>query len=337
MMDSSRQIRNYVEKVDVFEWRNMSNIKLGVLRVIPAKSVWEKEERDFTPWVAANIQEISSVIGIPLLVEQTEKRVGAYELDIFGRVDGTDKVVIIENQLTKTDHTHLGQLITYASGLDAAIVIWIVPEVTDEHKAAIAWLNRISKDTVSFFLISPEVIKIGDSLPAARFNLVVGPSEFSRTIQDVVEDGDAPRHLFRRSFWAGLIDALVTSGSKWAEGRRPTKESWISFSVGVSGIGVNVSMASGARIRVEIYVYSDEGKEVFDLLYSKKAEIEAKFNGEVVSWERLDDAQASRVAVYHPYQKSECESDTPARKSIYEWIIPNVCLFREIARKYLVE
>jgi hypothetical protein len=315
----------------------MSKITLGTLKIISPKSVWEKEERDFTPWVAENIQEVSSVIGIPLVVEQTEKRVGAYELDIFARVDGTDKPVIIENQLEETDHKHLGQLLTYASGLDASIVIWIAPEVTDEHKAAINWLNQIAKDSVSFFLIRPEVVKIGDSLPAARFHLVTGPSEFSRTIRDVVDDEDAPRHSFRRSFWTGLIETMGHAGHSWASGRRPGKESWIGFPIGRSGIGVNVSMASGSRMRVEIYVYRDEGKEIFDLLYSKKAEIESKFPNEIISWERLDDAFASRVAVYRPYRKSDVESDTKERKELYLWIIPNILRFREIAIKYLRE
>ena len=63
------------------------------------------------------------MIGVPFAVNQTEKRVGTYELDIFGHVEGTDAPVIIENQLTATDHKHLGQLLTYASGLEAALVI----------------------------------------------------------------------------------------------------------------------------------------------------------------------------------------------------------------------
>ena len=225
----------------------MSKVTLGTLEIVSPKTVWKNEERDFTPWVAENISHISTAIGVSVVVEQTEKKVGIYELDIFGRVDGTDKPVIIENQLGETDHKHLGQLITYASGLEAAIVIWIASEVTDEHKAAVEWLNRMANENVSFFLLRPEVVKIGDSLPAARFHLVVGPSEFSRMIKEVVENDDAPRHAFRRSFWSGLIATMVSSGCSWAAGKRTGKESWIGFSIGKGGVGVNVSMAMGSR------------------------------------------------------------------------------------------
>ena len=315
----------------------MSTISLGILETVAPDTIWKNEERDFTPWVAENIAHISTVIGIPLVVEQTEKRVGAYELDIYARVEGSDKAVIIENQLGKTDHKHLGQLLTYAAGLDAAVVIWIAPEATDEHKAAIEWLNKLAKESISFFLLSPEVVKIGNSLPAARFHLVVGPSEFARAISLVVDDDEAPRHGFRRAFWTGLFEALVLAGQSWAAGRRTTKDGSINLPIGKAGIGVNVSMASGSRIRVEIYIYRDENKETFDLLHSKQAEIEARVPGEKVSWERLDDALASRVAVYREYNKSSCESDSPERRALYSWIVQNVIRFREVAKKYLQE
>jgi len=123
---------------------------LGILKTIDPRQLWKNEERDFTPWIAENISRLVEVIGVPFVVDQTEKRVGAYELDIFGHVEGSDAPVIIENQLTATDHKHLGQLITYASGLEAALIIWIATVVTDEHRAAIQWLNRVTGDEVSF-------------------------------------------------------------------------------------------------------------------------------------------------------------------------------------------
>ncbi|MGH9783131.1 MAG: DUF4268 domain-containing protein, partial [Terriglobia bacterium] len=183
----------------------MHNTSLGQLKVKEPREVWKSEERDFTPWIAANIERLCEVIGIPFTVDQTEKRVGAYELDIFGRVEKTDAPVIIENQLGTTDHKHLGQLITYASGLDAALVIWIAAEVTDEHRAAVEWLNKSTTDGVSFFLVRPEVLQIDDSKPAVKFVVEASPSEFKRVLREAVEGEEGPRHEFRRKIWTALL------------------------------------------------------------------------------------------------------------------------------------
>jgi hypothetical protein len=162
--------------------------------------------------LAQNAEAISQVTGIPIEVEQTEKRVGNFKLDILGKVVNIDKVVVIENQIEESDHKHLGQLITYASGLDAAIIIWITPSIRDEHRSAIEWLNDITSDEVSFFLLKPEVIKIDQSRPAVRFHLESGPSKFIRDLKEVVKTEDAPRHIFRKEFWHELLDYFVRQG-----------------------------------------------------------------------------------------------------------------------------
>jgi hypothetical protein len=315
----------------------MNETPLGMLKTVDPRSVWKNEEKDFTPWVAKNLDAISRVIGIPLVPEETEKRVGAYELDIFARVDGSEKAVIIENQLEQTDHRHLGQVVTYAAGLDAAVVIWIAPYISDEHRAAIEWLNRIAKNDISFFLLRAELIQIDDSRPAARFYLESGPSQFGRALIEAVDEGDAPRHSFRRVFWAALFAFLASKGHSWAEGRKAPKDSWITSSIGRSGIGVNVSMASGSRMRVEIYVYRDEGKEIFDSLYVEKDAIEKEFPEDTVSWERLDDGMASRVAVYHQYDKEKVSSESPDRTQLFIWIEARISVMRKVAQKYLIE
>lgn len=306
---------------------------LGILEELDPRDVWKNEEKDFTPWIANNCQQLSHVIGIPFSVDQTEKKVGGYELDIFGHVEQSDAPVIIENQLGVTDHKHLGQLITYAAGLEAAVVIWIAAKVTDEHRAAIEWLNRNTGDSISFYLVRPEILKIDNSKPAIRFNLEAGPSEFKRVLQDVVDREDAPRHEFRRKFWGDLLDYLVKKGHSWAEGRRTTKEGWISSPIGKSGIGVNVSMASGSRMRVEIYFSNDRDKKFYRLLESKKAEVGEVFSDEQVSWEPLEDANASRVAVYRPYDRDEVSEGTPQRLELFDWIERNVTRFRDLAKK----
>jgi hypothetical protein len=245
--------------------------------------LWKHDERDFTPWLAQNIDQLSALLGVPIVVDQTEHRVGNYELDILGRVEESDTIVIIENQLTATDHGHLGQLLTYAAGLDAAIVVWVASEVRDEHRAAIEWLNSKTVEGISFFLVRPEALSINGSQPAIRLNLESAPSEFARRLRGVKESDDNPRHEFRRKFWEALYSYLASHGHPWARGRSTTRDAWIASAVGKSGIGANVSFAQGSRIRVEIYLSSDSAKKQFDVLIENRSSIEAQFPGEEVS------------------------------------------------------
>jgi hypothetical protein len=315
----------------------MTVAKLGHLLVRNPREVWKNEEREFTPWLAENISHLSDLLGIPIVVEQTEHRVGSYELDILGRVEATDAVVIVENQLTQTDHGHLGQLLTYAAGLEAAIIIWVAVEIKDEHRAVIEWLNQHTNESVSFFLIRPEVVSIDQSLPAVRLTIESAPSTFARRLRSVVERDDRPSFEFRRKFWEALFAFLADHGHPWAKGKTPGKDSWIASSVGRSGIGVHVSMATGSRIRVEIYLSTDAAKKQFDLLFSRKGEIEALLPGVAVSWERLDDATAARIAVYRDYDKSRVADDSSERRALFDWIATQLTSLRSIARKYLVD
>lgn len=315
----------------------MSQPQLGKLEPVDIRSLWKHEERDFTPWLAANIDQLSELLGVSIVVDQTEQKVGGYELDILGHIEESEAVVIIENQLEATDHGHLGQLITYAAGLDAAIIIWVATEARDEHRSAIEWLNNHTDEKVSFFLVRPEVFRIDNSKPAIRFQLEASPSEFGRRLREVVAKEDAPRHEFRRKFWEDLLQHLASNGHPWAKGRNTTKDSWISSSVGRSGIGANVSMAQGSRIRLEVYCSSDPDKQLFQKMFSHKEDIEVKFPGEEVKWERLDDAAASRVAVYRPYDKEQAAEDTPHRKELFAWIARHLATVRAVAKQYLVD
>lgn len=311
----------------------MQNRTLGELRVVDIREVWKNEERDFTPWIADNIARLCEAIGVQFSVDQTEKRVGAYELDIFGRIEGSDAPVIIENQFGPTDHRHLGQLITYAAGLEAAVIIWVAAEVSDEHRDAIEWLNRSTVDSISFFLVRPEVFRIDESKPAVKFVVEASPSEFKRDLRGAV--GDAPRHEFRRKFWGELFTFLASKGHEWAKGRQGSKKSWIWSSVGKTGLGVHVSMATGSRMRVEIYCSNDPDKSIFQTLLSRKSEIESLFPEETLSWEPLEDARASRVGVYRAYDKEAVSEDTEARRELFGWIEKNLSRFRRVVGRVL--
>ncbi len=145
-------------------------MKFGRIDKVEIRTLWINEEADFTPWLAKdiNIQILADEIGLDLEVEDIEVGIGSYKADIVAK-DADGRKVIIENQLTRTDHKHLGQLITYASGLGAKLVIWNCKEVTEEHRQAVDWLNDVTSADVAFFACEIELWKIGESLPAPRF------------------------------------------------------------------------------------------------------------------------------------------------------------------------
>jgi hypothetical protein len=312
-------------------------ISLGRLELLSPRDVWRHEERDFTPWLAENVSLLSDVIGVRIVVDQIEHRVGSYELDILGRVDESDAIVVIENQLGTTDHSHLGQLLAYAAGLEASIIIWVAGNVRDEHRSTIDWLNQHTGPRTSFFLVRPEVLRVDGSKPAVRFVLEASPSEFARDLQELAIAGARPSHEFRTQFWAGLLEHLRGAGQTWASGRSATKDAWIAFAVGRSGIGTHASMALGSRMRVEIYCTDDPDKVLFGKLAAHKTEIESMFAGEVVSWEPLEGKLASRVAVYRPYDKEAISTASHERDELYKWITKQLLICRQATRQFLLQ
>ena len=128
------------------------------------------------------LEILGKEIGIDLEVEATEKHVGPFRADILCKDTINGNWVLIENQLEPTDHKHLGQLLTYATGLKAVTIIWIAERFTEEHRATLDWLNNITDETLNFFGIEVELWKIGDSPSAPRFRMVSKPNDWTKSI-----------------------------------------------------------------------------------------------------------------------------------------------------------
>ena len=162
--------------------------QLGRLRKVELRSVWQSEASHFTPWLAQeeNLQLLGEAIGLELELEAQEKDVGPFRADILCRDMATDEWVLIENQLERTDHTHLGQLLTYAAGLQAVTIVWIAPRFADEHRAALDWLNERTDDTINLFGLEVELWRIGDSQVAPKLNIISQPNSWSRDRKSVV-------------------------------------------------------------------------------------------------------------------------------------------------------
>ncbi|HJQ23457.1 MAG TPA: hypothetical protein VKA60_06035 [Blastocatellia bacterium] len=217
---------------------NLPRPQLGRLETVDPRQIWLHEEREFTPWLADNINQLSETIGIPLKVQQVEQRVGNYQLDIFAQDENSESVVIIENQLEETDHRHLGQVMTYAAGLDAKIIIWIATSIRDEHRLAMEWLNRNMGDEVSFFLVRLDVVRIGDSLPAVRFISEVEPSRFERTLDTL--RARTPAITPSRMIWSDTPNNPVLVSS-WKAVLRSTLERTIRENFSLHSLGLRTT------------------------------------------------------------------------------------------------
>lgn len=194
--------------------------KLGRIKKNRARDYWAHEEQDFTPWLADNIDLLGAEIGMELEREEQESSVGGFRVDLVCK-DADERTVIIENQLEKTDHKHLGQLLTYAAGKKAAVVVWVAIEFTEEHRAALDWLNEQSDDDTHFFGVQIEVWQIGNSAPAPKFEVVCKPNEWAKVARHSDEMSDAQKLHF--DFWRGLQTRMRDEGGKIAP-RNPVKQ-----------------------------------------------------------------------------------------------------------------
>ena len=264
------------------------------IKRVPLRELWRKEDKDFTKWLEEHIDFLNDAIGFDISIESREEKVGPFKVDLYGE-DNFGNKVIIENQLEKTDHNHLGQLITYLTNLGANIAIWICKEPTEEHTKAIYWLNEVSPDDISFYLIKLEAIRIGDESPAGPlFTVVKRPTTEKKQI-GLEKKEYAQRHVFREKFWTQFLAEISKKNSLFAN-ISPSTDNWIGIGMGRGGFNLNL-VISKKYARAEIYINrgeTEENKKAFDSFYNLKDEIEKEFGGKL-TWERMEDNVTSRI------------------------------------------
>ena len=268
---------------------------IGKIKKVALREIWKDEAKDFTTWLADNIDTLNEALESNFSVQETEKAVGSFSLDIIAE-DSDGRFVIIENQLEKTDHDHLGKVLTYLTNLDAKTAIWITSNPREEHIKAINLLNEYTPEDIAFYLVKVEAIRIGDSIPAPLFSVIAEPTEITKEVGREKKEY-AERHHLRKEFWTELLEKAKKK-TKLHANVSPAIYHWVGAGAGKSGIGYNYAITNTYG-SAEIYL--DRGKdfpllnkERFDQLYKHKSQVEKIF-GESLEWERLDKKRASRI------------------------------------------
>ena len=305
---------------------------LGRLHPVDLRGPWPTEAGHFTPWLAQedNLSLLSETLGIDLELEAVEQNVGPFRADILCKDTLSGDWVLIENQLERTDHTHLGQLLTYAAGLDAVTIVWIAARVADEHRAAMDWLNEKTEAGVRFFALEVELWRIGDSPPAPKFNIVSQPNSWSRSTSAGKRAVEAKpltqTQQLQLAFWEVVETRLAEAGGP-PRAVKPQPASWLSHSIGRAYIGLNGAMNTREGwLRCEIYLGGQAAKGYFHLLHERRAQIEAAL-GTALDWQRLDDKNDARICItrggFDP-------SDAAKTQDHATWLVDRLTAFHKV-------
>ena len=310
---------------------------IGKLESVDVRKLWVHEQYDFSAWLAkeANLSILGETLGISFTDVETEKFVGSYRCDIVAKDDNKkDKIVIIENQLERSDHDHLGKIITYASGLDASTIIWIVTNARTEHKSAIEWLNNNTISNITFFLIELKAYRIGDSLPAPKFEIAEMPNDFVKNANTKSGDKILNRSKAARyDFWTRLIEYSsnsVESMLSILKNRKANTDDWMSVSIGTSKAHLEIKLSDKDHcIRIVLYISDD--KELYYLLENMKEDIEKDAEHPLI-WRNFDSLKKSEIIFEIPGLNFDDDSNYD---DLMRDTLENIVRLKDIYIKYL--
>lgn len=293
-------------------------VTLGRLARVELRDIWKSEAQDFTPWLAheANLKILGDTIGIDLELEAQEKDIGPFRADILCKDTTNGNWVLIENQLERTDHIHLGQLLTYAAGLQAVTIVWVSANFREEHRATLDWLNEITDERFRFFGLEVELWRIGESVPAPKFNVVSKPNDWTRTIggaaKSIADQAITETKQLQLRYWSALREFLIERRSP-LKPQKPFPQHWTHFAIGRAYFWLTAAMNMREnRIAVYLCMGGDEAKAHFYLLCRDKDAIEHEFRS-ALEWRELPDGKESHIVLQKPDTDPGDQSDWPAQ------------------------
>lgn len=303
-----------------------TKLELAKLERVELRKAWERESEDFTPWLARpeNIELLGEELGLDLEVEAQERNVGPFRADILCKDTATGEWVLIENQLEKTDHTHLGQLMTYAAGLQAVTIVWIAERFCDEHRAALDWLNEITGDKFSFFGLEIELWRIGESLVAPKFNIVSKPNDWTKGGR-TPPAGDSPTGQLQQDYWTAVRELAIQRKS-FLKFHKPLPQAWTDVALGRTNLFMSAAINTTKKwASVSLVINTEVAKAHFKLLEADRPAIEAEV-GEALDWRELPHRKQSHVVLVRAADPTD-RKDWPAQ---HDWLLKTLETFHKV-------
>ncbi|CAN1564838.1 Domain of unknown function DUF4268 [Burkholderiaceae bacterium] len=309
---------------------------LGKIERVNLREVWNNEATDFTPWLAQqeNLDALSEVLGMDLETVAIEQFVGPFRADLLCKDAYTQATVLIENQLEKTNHSHLGQILTYGAGLNVKTIIWIASKFTDEHRAALDWLNEATDEGYSFFGIEIELLRIGSSEPAPQFKIISQPNTWSKNIRETAQHtGEltgAPQQQL--AYWTAFKEYVRDKGSL-IRLQKPLPQHWTNIAIGRSNFALcaRVNTLAGS-ISADLNI-NEKTKVAYHALYAQKAEIETEFGGALI-WNELPQKIQSIISVTNNNANIMIEAEWEKQ---FDWLIDKLDRLDKVFRKRVRE
>jgi hypothetical protein len=314
--------------------------RIGRLQAIDLRQVWPSEPYSFTPWLAEpdNLQFLAESLDLPgLELVRTEHPVDSFSADIVARIVDSDHYVLIENQLERTDHLHLGQVLTYAPRFDARVVVWVAREFTDAHRAALDWLNRITGENYAFFGVELRAVRIGDSDPAPLFDIVVKPNEWAKIAQTAAEaqQGLSDYAASNLEFWAPFHDRLAAAAGPMRKATKPLKDSNYWAPLAENGRGyISAWRSQSRRPHVGVFpgLYNAGAAEAWERLQLRREELDQRF-GEPLEWSANKQGSVFKISV-PPFYSPTGQENWPAQ---HEWLVEKMKKMDEVFRQPVLE
>jgi len=309
---------------------NNSN-NLGKLKKVELREGWKHEASNFTQWLAEeeNLALLGDEIGFDIKLLQTEAAVGSFNVDILAEEENTGRKIIIENQLEITNHDHLGKIVTYASGYDAQIIVWVVKDAREEHRQAIDWLNEHTEEEIEFYLVQIELWQIENSPFAPKFEIVSKPNDWTKAVRSSTDTKELTDTKVKQlEFWTQFKDYAKKRQTK-LHLQKNYPQHWTNISIGSADAHIALTINSReATFGSELYI--PDNKELYQKLLSHKDQIEADL-GEKPEWQELPGKKASRIRIF----TTGSFDDMSKWEDSFEWLLNEAEKFHKIFPKYI--
>ena len=309
----------------------MNNNNLGKLKKVELREAWKHEANNFTQWLAQeeNLDLLGDEIGFDIKLVPTEAEVGSFNVDILAEEENTGKKIIIENQLEITNHDHLGKIITYASGYDARVVVWVVKDVREEHRQAIDWLNEHTDEDIEFYLVKIELWQIENSPFAPKFDIISKPNDWAKVVRSSTDKAELTDTKIKQlEFWTQFKEYADRRGTK-LHIRKSNPQHWSNISIGSSDAHIALTINSREEAYgVELYI--PDNKDLYNKLFKQKDAIEIDL-GENLEWMELPAKKASRARIL----KAGCFEGEKGWEDEFEWLLDMAEKFHRVFPKYI--